>query len=69
MDIEYVYKTIKVLLEQRVGKEPSGVPFNELATAVIEDLKMSLNELVEEKRLSYKININKQPIFYDNVQG
>lgn len=67
MGTEYVYKTIKILLEQRAGKVPSGVPFMELLKLVEEDLKMAINELVSEGRIAYKVDINKRPIFYDNV--
>lgn len=67
MEPEYVYKTIRLLLEQRTSIDPSGVPFNDVVGAVVEDLKMVLNALVDDGKLSFKIDINKQPIFYDNV--
>lgn len=67
MDRDYVYKTIKFLLEQRTSIVPSGVPFKVLVEAIHDDLKMALNELVGEGVISFKQDINKQPIFYDNA--
>lgn len=67
MDIDYVYNTIKFLLEQRMMLVPKGVPYDVLVDAVQDDLKMALNELVGEGRISFKQTVNKQPIFYDNA--
>lgn len=67
MNTEYVYKTIKFLLEQRSMLVPRGVPFKVLVDAIHEDLKMAINELVSEGLISFKQDINKQPIFYDNA--
>lgn len=67
MDTDYVYKTIKFLLEQRSMMVPRGVPYRVLFDAIQDDLKMAVNELVAEGRVSFKIDINKQPIFYDNA--
>lgn len=67
MGTEYIYKTIKVLLEQRKSSDPNGVPYIELWEAIQEDVKMAINELVSEGRITFKMNINKQPIFYDNA--
>ena len=67
MDREYVYKTIKFILEQRVNLVPSGVPYKVLVDAIQDDLKMAINELVGEGLISFKKDINKQPIFYDNA--
>lgn len=66
MDIDYVYKTIRFLLEQRAKIVPRGVPYKVLVDAIQDDLKMAINELVSEGRISFKQDINKQPIFYDN---
>lgn len=66
MDFEYILNTIKVLMEQRKDKVPSGVPYKELLDVVHEDLKMLLNELVSEGKLRFNIDISKQPIFYIN---
>lgn len=66
MDTDYVYKTIKFILEQRSMMVPSGVPYDVLLDAIQDDLKMALNELVSESRISFKQTVNKQPIFYDN---
>lgn len=67
MDADYVYKTIKFILEQRTNIVPSGVPFKVLVDAIQEDLKMAINELVSEGLITFKQDINKQPIFYDNA--
>ena len=67
MDTDYVYKTVKFLLEQRSMLVPRGVPYKVLVDAIQDDLKMALNELVTEGRISFKQDINKQPIFYDNM--
>ena len=67
MDTDYVYKTIKFLLEQRSNLVPSGVTYDILLEAIQDDLKMALNELVGEGRLTFKQTVNKIPIFYDNV--
>lgn len=67
MDTDYVYKTIKFLLEQKVMVEPRGVHYTDLMHAIEEDLQMALNELVAEGMLTFKKDINKRPIFYDNV--
>ena len=66
MNTDYVYKTIKFLLEQRMNIVPSGVPYKVLVDAIQDDLKMALNELVTEGRITFKQDISKQPIFYDN---
>lgn len=67
MDTEYVYKTIKFILEQRAMIVPSGVPYTVLLDAIQDDLKMAVNELCSEGRISFKIDVNKNPIFYDNA--
>lgn len=67
MDTDYVYKTVKFLLEQRSMLVPRGVPYKVLVDAIQDDLKMALNELVTEGRIAFKQDINKQPIFYDNM--
>lgn len=66
MNTEYVYNTIKFILSQREKLVPKGVPYKVLVDSIQDDLKMALNELVSEGRITFKQDINKQPIFYDN---
>jgi hypothetical protein len=66
MGTEYILNTIKVLLEQKKRFEPNGVPYRELCDAILEDVKMAINELCSEGRITFRQDINKMPIFYVN---
>ena len=66
MNEEYILNTINTILSTREIGEPNNVPHQELINAVLEDLKVALNELVSEKRLTFRKDINGRPLFYIN---
>lgn len=67
MTTDYVYNVIKSILSTRVLNDPNCVPYAELAKAVNEDMQMAINQLITEKRITFRRNVNGFPIFYDNV--
>ena len=66
MTTDYVYTVIRRILSERVNNEPNNVPYNELAKNILEDMRMAVNQLVSEKRISYRKGVN-DLLFYDNV--
>lgn len=67
MNEEYIYNTIKRILAQRVNNIPNNVPFNELVNEVVGDMKLIINNLVEEKKITYHRDINGGLLFYDKA--
>lgn len=65
MTSEYVYNTIKRILEARVIQEPNCVPHRELVLEICDDLKLAVNQLVEEKHITFRRGIN-DILYYDN---
>lgn len=65
MTSDYVYNTIKRILEARVIQEPNCVPHRELVLEICDDLKLAVNQLVEEKRITFHRGIN-DILYYDN---
>lgn len=65
MTTEYVLNVIESILKQRVIQEPNCVPYNELATQIIEDLKMAINQLVEDKKITFRKDVNGRLLFYE----
>ena len=66
MNEEYILNTIKTILSERKKGNPNYVPHQELINAILDDLKVALNVLVSEKRLTYRKDINGRPLFYIN---
>ncbi len=66
MNEEYILNTIKGILSERKRGEPNYVPHQELINALLEDLKMALNELVSEGALTFRKDVNGRPLFYIN---
>lgn len=64
MNTDYVYNTIKRILGERVNNRPNNVPFNELSKAVMEDLKLAVNQLVSDKRISFRKDVNGNLLLY-----
>ncbi len=64
MNTDYVYNTIKRILGERVNNRPNNVPFNELSKAVMEDLKLAVNQLVSDKKISFSKDVNGNLLLY-----
>lgn len=64
MNTDYVYNTIKRILGERVNNLPNNVPFNELSKAVMEDLKLAVNQLVSDKKISFRKDVNGNILLY-----
>lgn len=64
MNTDYVYNTIKRILGERVNNLPNNVPFNELSKAVMEDLKLAVNQLVSDKKISFRKDVNGNLLLY-----
>lgn len=64
MNTDYVYNTIKRILGERENNRPNNVPFNELSKAVMEDLKLAVNQLVSDKRISFRKDVNGNLLLY-----
>lgn len=64
MNTDYVYNTIKRILGERVNNRPNNVPFNELSKAVMEDLKLAVNQLVSDKKISFRKDVNGNLLLY-----
>lgn len=67
MTSDYVYNTIKRILEARVIQEPNCVPHRELVLEICDDLKLAVNQLVEEKRIRFQKGIN-DILYYINKE-
>lgn len=66
MNEEYILNTIKGILSERKKGNPNYVHHQELINALLEDLKVVLNELVKGGRLTFRKDINGRPLFYIN---
>ena len=66
MTTDYVYNTVHRKLSERVISEPNCVSFNELTKEIVSDLKLALNQLIADKRLTFRKNVNGELLFYDN---
>lgn len=66
MNEEYIINTIKGILSERKRGEPNYVSHQELINALLEDLKMALNELVSDGALTFRKDVNGRPLFYIN---
>ena len=66
MNEEYILNTIKGILSERKVGDPNYVTHQEVINAVLEDLKVALNELVSERLLTFRKDINGRPLFYIN---
>lgn len=67
MTSDYVYNTIKRILETRVIQEPNCVPQRELILEICDDLKLAINQLIEEKRIRFQKGIN-DILYYINKE-
>lgn len=64
MNHDYVYNTIKRILSERRNNIPNNVPYNELTKEILSDLKLVLNDLVGQKKITFKKDINGNLLFY-----
>ena len=64
MNHDYVYNTIMRILSERQNNIPNNVPYNELAKEVTNDLKLVLNDLVSDKKIAFKKDVNGNLLFY-----
>ena len=65
MNEDYIYNTIVTLLNDKT-KEPKCVTWRELQEAVAADVQQIINALVSEKRITFRRDVNKQPLFFIN---
>lgn len=64
MNEDYIYNTIKRILSERENNIPNNVPYNELVRAITEDLKLILNDLVSDKKITFRKDVNGGLLFY-----
>lgn len=64
MNEDYIYNTIKRILSERKNNIPNNVPYNELVTAIMDDLKLILNGLVSNKKITFRKDVNGNLLFY-----
>ena len=68
MTTEYIYNTIKRIINGKVNREPKCATYNEVVKEVIDDLRLALGQLMEEKRIKSRDSIN-DTLYYNIEKG
>lgn len=64
MNEDYVYNTIMRILSSRKNNIPNNVPYNELVKEITSDLKLIINDLVSDKKITFRKDVNGNLLFY-----